>query len=101
MRGFGHHLRVAQMGYSREDYRTGRSSGSSTPGAILTPATRISAAGRQRQARRLQAGGFPLEMPVLSLGEEFLKPTTMLYRELAGDGYGGALRCLPGRWLPF
>src|SRR5262249_28630493 len=26
-----------------------------------------------------QAGGFPLEMPVLSVGETYMKPTTMLY----------------------
>ena len=29
-----------------------------------------------------QAGGFPMEMPVLTLGETFMKPTTMLYRNL-------------------
>ena len=29
-----------------------------------------------------QAGGFPLEIPVLSLGETFMKPTPMLYRNL-------------------
>ena len=30
----------------------------------------------------LQAGGFPLEFPVMSLGEALMKPTTMLYRNL-------------------
>ena len=30
----------------------------------------------------LQAGGFPLELPALSLSENFVKPTTMLYRNL-------------------
>jgi dihydroxy-acid dehydratase len=29
-----------------------------------------------------QAGGFPLELPALSLSETFMKPTTMLYRNL-------------------
>ncbi|CAN5636655.1 IlvD/Edd family dehydratase [soil metagenome] len=29
-----------------------------------------------------QAGGFPLEFPVMSLGEALMKPTTMLYRNL-------------------
>jgi dihydroxy-acid dehydratase len=28
----------------------------------------------------LQAGGFPLELPAISLAENFVKPTTMLYR---------------------
>ena len=29
-----------------------------------------------------QAGGLPLEFPTISLGEPFMKPTTMLYRNL-------------------
>ena len=29
-----------------------------------------------------QAGGFPVELPAISLGETFMKPTTMLYRNL-------------------
>ena len=29
-----------------------------------------------------QAGGFPVELPALSLAETFVKPTTMLYRNL-------------------
>ena len=29
-----------------------------------------------------QAGGHPMELPALSLSESFLKPTTMLYRNL-------------------
>jgi len=31
----------------------------------------------------LQAGGFPLEFPTISLGEIYLSPTSMLYRNLA------------------
>ena len=31
----------------------------------------------------LQAGGFPLEFPTISLGEIHLSPTSMLYRNLA------------------
>jgi L-arabonate dehydrase len=31
----------------------------------------------------LEAGGFPLEFPVMSLGETLLRPTAMLYRNLA------------------
>jgi dihydroxy-acid dehydratase len=30
----------------------------------------------------LQAGGFPIELPAISLSENFVKPTTMLYRNL-------------------
>ena len=38
--------------------------------------------GRARQARVLRAGGFPVEVPVISLGEPIIKPTAMLYRNL-------------------
>ena len=31
----------------------------------------------------LEAGGFPLEFPVMSLGEVMMRPTAMLYRNLA------------------
>src|SRR3954464_5803667 len=31
----------------------------------------------------LEAGGFPLEFPIMSLGETLLKPTAMLCRNLA------------------
>ena len=30
-----------------------------------------------------EAGGFPVEFPVMSLGETLIKPTAMLYRNLA------------------
>jgi dihydroxy-acid dehydratase len=33
----------------------------------------------------LQAGGFPLELPALSLSESYVKPTTMLYRNLLAN----------------
>lgn len=31
----------------------------------------------------LEAGGFPVEFPIMSLGETLLKPTAMLFRNLA------------------
>ena len=34
----------------------------------------------------LEAGGFPLEFPVMSLGEPVMRPTAMLFRNLACDG---------------
>jgi dihydroxy-acid dehydratase len=41
------------------------------------------------------AGGFPLEIPVMSLGETLMKPTTMLYRNLAAMETEEVLRCHP------
>lgn len=43
----------------------------------------------------LQAGGFPLEVPALSLSEPFMKPTTMLYRNLLAMETEELLRSYP------
>ena len=42
-----------------------------------------------------QAGGFPMEIPLLTLGETFMKPTTMLYRNLLAMEAEEALRAYP------
>ncbi|MBT4498384.1 MAG: dihydroxy-acid dehydratase [Gemmatimonadetes bacterium] len=42
-----------------------------------------------------EAGGFPLEFPVLSLGETMMKPTTMLYRNLASMDVEESIRANP------
>ena len=43
----------------------------------------------------LQAGGFPVELPAISLAENFVKPTTMLYRNLLAMEAEELLRCHP------
>ena len=43
----------------------------------------------------LQAGGFPLEFPVMSLGESLMKPTTMLYRNLMAMDVEESIRANP------
>jgi dihydroxy-acid dehydratase len=43
----------------------------------------------------LQAGGFPVEFPVSSLGETLMRPTAMLYRNLASMDVEEALRAHP------
>jgi L-arabonate dehydrase len=43
----------------------------------------------------LQAGGFPLEFPVISLGESLMKPTTMLYRNLMAMDVEESIRSYP------
>lgn len=42
-----------------------------------------------------EAGGFPLEFPVISLGEQFMKPTTMLFRNLMAMDVEESLRANP------
>ena len=43
----------------------------------------------------LEAGGFPLEFPVMSLGETLIKPTAMLYRNLASMDVEESIRANP------
>ena len=43
----------------------------------------------------LEAGGFPLEFPVMSLGETLIKPTAMLYRNLASMDTEESIRANP------
>ncbi len=83
LRGFGHRSRAMQMGYSTEDW------GGKPVIAILNTWSDINPCHahfkhRVEDVKRgiLQAGGFPIELPALSLSENFVKPTTMLYRNL-------------------
>ena len=49
----------------------------------------------QVKAGVLEAGGFPLEFPVMSLGETLLRPTAMLYRNLASMDVEESIRGNP------
>ena len=42
-----------------------------------------------------EAGGFPLEFPVMSLGETLMRPTAMLYRNLASMDVEETIRANP------
>ena len=81
MRAFAHRQRLQQRGLAREEF-LGR-----PVIAILDTWSDLSpchAHLRERAASVrdgiLQAGGFPVELPAMSLGEVMVKPTTMLYR---------------------
>jgi dihydroxy-acid dehydratase len=83
LRGFGHRSRIMQMGYAPKDW-VGR-----PVIAILNTWSDINPCHahfkhRVDDVKRgvLQAGGFPIELPAMSLAENFVKPTTMLYRNL-------------------
>ncbi len=80
-RSFGHRSRVMQMGYGPADY-----AGKPVIAIVNTwsDANQCHAHFKSRveDVKRgvLQAGGFPLELPAISLSESMVKPTTMLYR---------------------
>ena len=81
LRAFGHRSRLRQIGYDAEDWH-----GKPVIGIINTWSDINSCHAhlrvRAEEVKRgvLQAGGFPLELPAISLAEPFVKPTTMLYR---------------------
>ncbi len=83
LRGFGHRSRAMQMGYGPEDW-----AGRPIIGILNTwsDINQCHAHFKQRveDVKRgiLQAGGFPIELPAISLSEPMVKPTTMLYRNL-------------------
>jgi dihydroxy-acid dehydratase len=81
LRSFGHRSRLRQFGYDRADW-----AGKPVIG-ILNTWSEINACHGHLRARAedvkrgvWQAGGFPIELPAMSLAEPFVKPSTMLYR---------------------
>ncbi|MCB1547564.1 MAG: dihydroxy-acid dehydratase [Hyphomicrobiaceae bacterium] len=96
LRGFGHRSRLRQMGYDPADW-----DGRPVIGIVNTWSDINSCHAhlreRAEQVKRgvLQAGGFPLEMPAISLAEPFMKPSTMLYRNLLAMETEELLRSYP------
>jgi len=83
LRAFGHRSRMRQIGYDAEDWRGEPVIGIINTWSDINPC-HAHFPERVQWIKRgvLQAGGFPLELPALSLSEPFVKPTTMLYRNL-------------------
>jgi dihydroxy-acid dehydratase len=83
LRSFGHRSRLMQLGYGEEDFRDRPIIG------VLSTWSELNSCHahfpeRVQDVKRgvSQAGGFPVEMPVLSVDESFTKPTSMLYRNM-------------------
>lgn len=96
LRSFGHRSRTLQMGYSHEDYK------GKPVIAIVNTWSDVSHCHshfreRVEDVKRgvWQAGGFPLEMPAMTLAEVLQKPTTMMYRNFLAMETEELLRCYP------
>jgi dihydroxy-acid dehydratase len=83
LRSFGHRSRLKQMGYGAADY-----DGKPVIG-ILNTWSDLNNCHTHFPQRALdvkrgvyQAGGFPVEIPVTSLSETFMKPSAMFYRNM-------------------
>ena len=96
LRSFGHRSRTLQMGFAREDYE------GKPVIAILNTWSDVSHCHTHFRERVAdvkrgvwQAGGFPVEIPAISLAEVFQKPTTMMYRNLLAMETEELLRSYP------
>jgi dihydroxy-acid dehydratase len=96
LRSFGHRARLRQGGFDLPDWQ-----GKPVIGIINTWSdmnfchTHLRARAEDVKRGVLLAGGFPVELPALSLAEPFVKPSTMLYRNLLAMEVEELLRSHP------
>ena len=96
LRSFGHRSRQKQAGFTTEDF-----SGKPVIGILNTWNDLISCHAHFRQRVEeikrgvWQAGGFPVEIPVMGLSETFMKPTSMYYRNFLAMEAEEVLRTYP------
>jgi dihydroxy-acid dehydratase len=80
---FGHRSRLFQVGYDRSDFAGKPVIGIINTWSDINPChTHLRTRADEVKRGVWQAGGFPLELPALSLSEMYMKPSTMLYRNL-------------------
>jgi dihydroxy-acid dehydratase len=96
LRSFGHRSRTAQMGYDISDYAGKPVIAIINTWSDINPChTHFKERVEDVKRGVWQAGGFPLEMPVMTLSEPFQKPTTMLYRNFLAMEVEEVLRSYP------
>lgn len=96
MRAFAHRQRTQQMGLRREDVLDKPIVAIINTWSDLSPC-HAHLRERADSVKRgvLMAGGYPFELPAMSLGEVMVKPTTMLYRNFLAMEVEELLRSLP------
>ena len=96
MRGFAHRQRMQQQGVRREDLMDRPMVAIINTWSDLSPC-HAHLRERAQAVKRgiLLAGGYPVELPAMSLGEVMVKPTTMLYRNFLAMEVEELLRSLP------
>ena len=96
LRAFGHRSRTLQMGYSREDWQGKPVIAIVNTWSEINPChTHFRQRAEEVKRGVWQAGGFPVELPAISLSEPFQKPTTMMYRNLLAMETEELLRSYP------
>ena len=96
LRSFGHRSRAKQMGLAPEDWEGKPIIAILNTWSDLNPChIHFRMLVDHIKKGVLQAGGFPVEVPVMSLSESYMKPTTMFYRNLLAMETEEVLRCHP------
>ena len=81
LRSFGHRSRLRQVGYDTADWAGRPVIAIINTWSDINPChTHLRQRAEEVKRGVLQAGGFPIELPAMSLAEVMVKPTTMLYR---------------------
>ena len=83
VRSFGHRSRAMQMGLSKEDWDNKPVIGIINTWSEIQPC-HMHFKQRVEDVKKgvYQSGGYPIELPAISLAEMYVKPTTMLYRNM-------------------
>ena len=96
LRSFGHRSRTKQMGFAAEDYAGKPIIAILNTWSEMNPCHQHFRTRAEEVKRGVwQAGGFPVEMPAMALGEPFMKPSTMMYRNLLAMEAEELLRANP------
>ncbi|WP_146405799.1 L-arabinonate dehydratase [Allorhodopirellula heiligendammensis] len=96
LRSFGHRSRLKGMGLADDDYMGKPVIGIlNTWSDLNTCHSHLRHRAEEIKRGVWQAGGFPVEVPMMSLGEMLMKPSTMLYRNLLAMETEEVLRCHP------
>ena len=95
-RSFNHRSRVMQMGYDKKDWDGKPLIAIINNWSDYNPC-HMHFKQRIDEVKRgvLQAGGFPLEIPTVSLGENLIKPSALLYRNMLAMEVEEMLRAYP------
>ncbi len=96
MRGFAHRQRMQQQGWRRADMMDKPIIAIINTWSDMSPChAHLRERAESVKKGILMAGGYPIELPAMSLGEVMVKPTTMLYRNFLAMEVEELLRSLP------
>ncbi len=95
VRSFGHRSRARQMGWNDEDFGKPVIAIINTWNELNTCHTHFPERVGDIKRGIVEAGGVPVELPAMSLGEQLMKPSAMMYRNFLAMETEELLRAYP------